>query len=159
MPPVTQSPNLRLCADCNDDGALPAGKDEAALRETLKRCSPETVDAALQYHRTGDHHLVPRVVLGIIERFVERDMRARVNAANRDLRLTEDLSIDSLTLIEIVMLTEEALQITINNEELGPLKTLGDVQTFAECKARGISLPPALGNLFREPLGETQAQT
>lgn len=149
MTPLTENPTLRTGADCNGENASTL---ETALRETLKRCSPETIEAAVQYHRTGDHHLVPRVVLGIIERFVERDLRFRVSQGGADVRLSEDLSIDSLTMIEIVMVTEDALRITINNDELRPLRTLGDVQTFATCKARGISVPPALQNAFREPL-------
>ena len=47
-----------------------APEDEAALREALKRCSPSTFEAAVQYRKTGNPEHVPAVVIGVIERFV-----------------------------------------------------------------------------------------
>lgn len=46
--------------------------------------------------------------------------------------------------MEIVILTEDVLPVSINNEELRHLRTLGDVKQFIECKLRGLPLPPAL---------------
>ena len=56
-------------------------------------------------------------------------------------RLIEDLGIDSLTMMEIVILVEDVLQMTINNDELRNLRTVGDVKTFIDCKIRGLPLP------------------
>ncbi|WP_231962221.1 phosphopantetheine-binding protein [Opitutus sp. GAS368] len=80
-------------------------------------------------------------MLGIIERYVEPDLRAKLKDADDDLRIIEDLGIDSLTMMEIVILVEDVLQMTINNEELRYLRTVGDVKTFIECKVRGLPLP------------------
>lgn len=44
-------------------------EDEAALRETLKRCSPETIEKAVELRKTGNAELAGPVVIGIIERF------------------------------------------------------------------------------------------
>ena len=52
-----------------------------------------------------------------------------------------DLGIDSLTMMEIVILVEDVLQMTINNDELRNLRTVGDVKTFIDCKVRGFALP------------------
>ena len=79
--------------------------------------------------------------MGIIERYVEPDLRAKLKDADDDLRIIEDLGIDSLTMMEIVVLVEDVLQMTINNEELRHLRTVGDVKTFIECKVRGLPLP------------------
>ncbi len=81
------------------------------------------------------------IVLGIIERYVEPDLRAKLKDADDDLRIIEDLGIDSLTMMEIVVLVEDVLQMTINNEELRHLRTHCDVKTFIECKVRGLPLP------------------
>ena len=118
-----------------------APEDEAGLRETLKRCSPSTFEAAVQYRRTGNAEHVPAVVIGVIERYVEADLRTKLRDAGEDLRLIEDLGIDSLTMMEIVILVEEVLQMTINNDELRNLRTVGDVKTFIDCKIRGLPLP------------------
>jgi acyl carrier protein len=116
-------------------------EDESALRESLKRCSPSTFEAAVQFRKTGNPEHVPAVVIGVIERFVEPDLRIKLKDADDDLRLIEDLGIDSLTMMEIVILVEDVLQMSINNEELRNLRTVGDIKTFIDCKIRGLPLP------------------
>ncbi len=111
------------------------------LREALKRCPPQTYDAAVRFRATRDVTEIPTIVRGVIERFIERDRRATLNAVGAKLRLVEDLGIDSLTMMEIVMLAEEALPITISNDELRHLRTLGDVEQFVACKLRGEPPP------------------
>ena len=118
-----------------------APEDEVALREALKRCSPSTFEAAIQYRKTNNPEHVPAVVIGVIERFVEPDLRVKLKDADDDLRLIEDLGIDSLTMMEIVILVEDVLQMSINNDELRNLRTVGDVKTFIDCKIRGLPLP------------------
>lgn len=116
-------------------------EDETGLREALKRCSPSAFEAAVQFRKTGNPEHVPAVVIGVIERFVEPDLRMKLKDADDDLRLIEDLGIDSLTMMEIVILVEDVLQMTINNDELRNLRTVGDVKTFIDCKIRGLTLP------------------
>lgn len=122
--------------------AAPA--DEAYLREALKRCSPTTFDAVRAFRATGDYAHLPVIVTGVIERFVERDLRPKLATGAEDLRLVEDLGLDSLTLMEIVILTEDVLPVTINNDELRHLRTLGHVRQFIEYKLRGLPLPAEL---------------
>jgi 3-hydroxyacyl-[acyl-carrier-protein] dehydratase len=118
-----------------------APEDESALREALKRCSPSAFESAVQFRKTGHPEHVPAVVIGIVERFVEPDLRIKLKDADDDLRLIEDLGIDSLTMMEIVILVEDVLQLSINNDELRNLRTVGDVKTFIDCKIRGLALP------------------
>src|SRR5580704_5191355 len=118
-----------------------APEDEASLREALKRCSPSTFEAAVQFRKTGNADHMPAVVIGVIERFVEPDLRVKLKDGDDDLRLIEDLGIDSLTMMEIVILVEDVLQMSINNDELRNLRTVGDVKTFIDCKIRGLPLP------------------
>jgi 3-hydroxyacyl-[acyl-carrier-protein] dehydratase len=128
-----------------------APDDEAALREALKRCSPSTFEAAVQFRKTGNADHMPAVVIGVIERFVEPDLRSKLKDADDDLRLIEDLGIDSLTMMEIVILVEDVLQLSINNDELRNLRTVGDVKTFIDCKIRGLPLPRPTKFLPIEP--------
>jgi len=116
-------------------------EDEATVRESLKRCSPPTIEAALQFRRTHDPGHLPVIVLGVIERFVESELRPKLKEGDDDLRLVEDLGVDSLTMMEIVMLVEEVLQMQTNNDELRNLRTVGDVKIFIDCKIRGLPLP------------------
>ena len=120
-----------------------APDDERNLRETLKRCSSETVEAACRFRRTGALETVPTIVQGVIERYVEREHRPKLKEPNDRLRLVEDLAIDSLSLLEIVLVTEDVLRISINNDELCQLRTLGDVKRFMEEKIRPAPTPLA----------------
>src|SRR5882762_10519455 len=116
-------------------------EDDVNLRESLKRCSAASYEAAAQFRKTGNTEHLPAIVLGIIERYVEPDLRAKLKDADDDLRVIEDLGIDSLTMMEIVILVEDVLQMSINNDELRNLRTVGDVKTFIDCKVRGLTLP------------------
>ena len=49
--------------------------DETVLRESLKRCSPAALDAALTYRRTGGVAAIPAGVLGIISLVQKRGGR------------------------------------------------------------------------------------
>ena len=116
--------------------------DDPALRETLKRCSPATYEAACAFRRSGQPDDLRRLVGGVIERFVERSNRSALAAGGDTLRLREDLGLDSLTLMEIVMLAEEVLPLTVANEELTQLRTLGDVQAFIARKVVAARAAP-----------------
>lgn len=121
--------------------AAPAESDEALLRETLKRCSPATVEAAVTYRQSKDHQLLSVIVLGILERFLEPGAVAKLRDADDDLRIIDDLGLDSLTLMEAIIMIEEVLQISINNDELRGLRTVGDIRNFIEHKAQGLPPP------------------
>lgn len=112
----------------------PAGSSEQTetdrLRETLKRCPPQTFAAVCRFRDTRDPAALRVAVAGIVERYVERELRPRLAGESDSLRLVEDLGLDSLTLMEIVVLAEDVLGFSVSNEELVRLKTLADVQRF-----------------------------
>jgi len=127
--------------------------DETTLRESLRRCSEKTVEAAIAYTQTEDARHIPAIIIGILERFVEPDLRPRLTADDSDeLRVIEDLGLDSLTMMEIVMLVEEVTQTRIENEELRGLVTIGDIKTFVDCRARGLQPPAPAKHIIGEEL-------
>ena len=113
----------------------PTPEDDPILRDALKRCSTATYYAACKFKKSAQPADLSLVVLGIMERFVERELRTTLSVATDSLRLREDLGLDSLTMMEIVMIAEEVLPITVSNEELTKLRTLGDVQAFILAKS------------------------
>ena len=125
--------------------------DDAHLREALKRCSPSTYYAACKFRQSGDVSQLPAIVIGVIERYVERELRPRLQEQPDALRVREDLGLDSLTMMEIVMLAEEVLQISISNEELNQLRTIGEIQRFMLGKLREPPPRPA-GPLSPTPI-------
>lgn len=116
---------------------------EASLRESLRRCSEDTVNAAIAFRKTNAVGHLPVIIIGVVERFLEPEQRPRLAEGDADsLRMIEDLGIDSLTMMEIVMLVEEVVGMSISNDELRNLRTIGDIKVFIDCKARGVP-PPA----------------
>ena len=122
--------------------STPPPQDDPALRETLKRCSPATYYAACKFRQSASPDDLRVLVTGVIERFVERSNRAAIAGGSDTLRLREDLGLDSLTMMEIVMLAEEVLPLTVANEELSQLHTLGDVQAFIARKVAAARSAP-----------------
>lgn len=114
--------------------------DEDELRKTLRRCPQPAIEAAVEFRRSGDPELVPVIVLGILERFVEPEARDTVREGADDTRLMEDLGIDSLLMLEIVIAVEETLNLRIENEELRHLRTLGDLKVYLDRKVRGLPM-------------------
>ncbi len=110
--------------------------EDSALREALKRCSPATYDAVQNFRRTGDLAHLPAIVHGVIARYVEPNLRLKLADHADSLRLHEDLGLDSLTMMEIVLLAEELLTISISYDELCHLRTVGDVREFVVIKVR-----------------------
>jgi len=122
--------------------STPGGDGEAELRELLKRCPPATFEAARRFRQTGDPACLPAILVGVIEHHVEPDLRAKLREPDDGLRLIEDLGLDSLTLIEIGILAEDVLRISIPNEELAGLRSLGDVKQLVLCRL--CNLPAAV---------------
>jgi acyl carrier protein len=108
--------------------------DEARLRDSLRRCSRPTQDAACAFRRTGDARHIPAIIGGLFERYADRQARTKLEAGDDSLRLVEDLALDSLTMLEIVFLAEEVLKITVDNDEIRPFQTVGDVKRFIAAK-------------------------
>ena len=122
----------------NHPPKLTSVEGDPQLREALKRCPPATYEAALAFRRTSDVRHLPAIVRGVVAHYVEPDLRPRLSAGADELRLIEDLSLDSLTLMEIVLLAEDVLQVTLTADELRRCRTVGDVQLFFEWKVRGM---------------------
>jgi acyl carrier protein len=129
-------------------------EDEKKICEALKRCSAPTRAAACAYRRTRDAGQLPLIVHGLIEHYVERNIRIRLGQDADDIRLVEDLAIDSLTMLEIVYLAEEVLQVSIDNEDLRAFRTVGEVKRYMVSKLAPTSQvfcdfkgAPAMGTL------------
>lgn len=95
------------------------------------------MEAALSFRKDKSPEHVPTIVMGVIERFLEPEARPVLKKGDSDTHLMDDLGIDSLTMLEIVMLLEKTLQVSFDNEELRDLRTIGDVHSFMDAKIKG----------------------
>ena len=105
---------------------------DAKLRESFKRCTPETMEAILRFRNEGDLSAVIVAVNGIIERYLKLAPGETLANKPGSTKLGEDLGIDSLTMLEIVMAIEEALDFRIEDSEARAIRTLGDVRQYVD---------------------------
>ena len=108
----------------------------ARLTEELRRCTPQTLEAAIQYREKGDSSQIPVVVYGLIERYQPSTSPLRLADAKDDARLIDDLGLDSLTLLELVLSIEECLELRIENEDLASIRTLGELKDFLSTRIK-----------------------
>jgi 3-hydroxyacyl-[acyl-carrier-protein] dehydratase len=101
------------------------------IRHTFRRCREGTADAIIELRRTDDLELIPTVVRGIVWRYVRDETQPAVNDATAETPLTS-LGIDSLTMMEIVLDVQDALNLTIEDADLKKMKTIGDLIEFLQ---------------------------
>ncbi len=109
----------------------------ADLRSSFRRCSDETVQAILSYRHVQDASQIPTIVRGIIERFLPSESIANFKVSGDETRLSEDLGIDSLTMLEIVVSVEEALDMRMEDSQMRQIRTLGDIKGYLANRVTG----------------------
>lgn len=109
----------------------------SSLENTFKYCPEPTLAAILRYRQEGDLTVIPTIVFGIIERYIPPESEEKLKTATDDSRLLDDLGIESLTMLEIVLGIEDALEIRIEDSELRTIRTLGDINHFLAGKIGG----------------------
>lgn len=117
---------------------IPPSSSGATERDPLKRFPQETRAAFEEFRRRGDPGLLPVIVDGVIERYLDPAQRTRLRSGGDSLRLAQDLGVDSLTLLEIVFLAEEILGVSIDNEELRPACTVGEIKRIVASKVERL---------------------
>lgn len=105
----------------------------AELKQQFKRCDEETVNAIVNFRQTGDKAQLPVIVKGVVKRYLPADKVALLDNATEETPLTE-LHVESLTMLEIVLDIQDAVDVVIEDSELREVKTLGDVRKFLELK-------------------------
>ena len=124
--------------------------DLADLKEGLRRCSSDTIEAAVRYRERADLKAIPQIVYGILERYQPATAAVKLSDANDDARLIEDIGLDSLTLLEIVLSIEEVLKLHIENEELREIRTIGQLNKFLHAKITGAKTEAPVRRYTRE---------
>jgi acyl carrier protein len=104
------------------------------IAKSLKRCSDETLEAALRFEESRDLAELPVIMLGVLTRDAAHPKPEGLAAATDDCRLMEDIGMDSFGMIEVVMTAEEVLGITVANQEMNDIRTLGQLKAFLRTK-------------------------
>ena len=99
---------------------------------------PADVLAAYQTFRTSrDAAALQVVVFAAIRDFMPRSSaHSRTETLRAEQRLIEDLGFDSLAVAETVFFFEDLFRVTIKNEELVALRTVGELCDFVARRLR-----------------------
>jgi len=111
----------------------PTEEQADQIRRSFRRCREGTSDAIVELQRTGNAELIPTIVRGIVWRYVHKDRQPIVDQATLETPL-QSLGIDSLTMMEIVLDVQDALDLVIEDADLRHMRTIGDVITFLQAK-------------------------
>lgn len=106
----------------------------------LAKFPPEVCAAHERFMATGDLDALSVVVLAVFRDFQPARMRAIAGIEFPDsARLIEDLGFDSLGLAEIVFFIEDLYKISISNEEITAVVTVGQLKAFVLAKVGSLA--------------------
>ena len=97
--------------------------NESEIDERFLNFNPDTVAAIHAYRQNRDPKLVHSIVHGIIEKYLPPEQRNRTPAAVASLNA---FGIESVTLMEIILDIQDALDLVITDEELRGLRGFDD---------------------------------
>lgn len=100
------------------------------FQELLKRCPEGTLEALLSYRDTHSPAALNTFLIGCIKRHADDEYHEVLDSGGKEVSFIDDLGIDSMTMMEIVMMVETCLNIQIDNQDLMSVRTLGDLDTF-----------------------------
>ena len=116
---------------------------DPGLCEILKRCSLPTYDAARAFRLTGHPRYLRAILLGILERHLDGRALSDFEGPPEELRLIEDLGLDSLSLIEIASVAEDAVGFRIEDAELKQVTTIGGFERLLAAKSVALQAQKA----------------
>jgi acyl carrier protein len=113
----------------------PAADPDQNPREKLGRLPAAALRGYDEFMKTGDEQALGALVVEVLKYCLAKnlDQKADVKWVD-DARLVEDLGFDSLATIETVFFFEDLFHISVSNEEIAKVKTLGDLRQFVRGK-------------------------
>lgn len=97
--------------------------------------SDEIRSAYMTYTATGDRDAAQTVIYGALRDFLPPSAGIGADVPIDDsMRLTEDLGYDSVAVAEIVFFIEDLFHVTLKNEDLKTIRTVGELRAFVATK-------------------------
>jgi len=100
------------------------------LEEELRRAPAGTTEALHVFKETNDPSQLEIFTRGIVARNIDESYEEELEKADENIHFIDDLGIDSLTMVEIVMTLEDALEIELVGDALKSLQTLSALKKY-----------------------------
>jgi acyl carrier protein len=107
----------------------------SATNPALAKFPSAVLDAFERYRATGDTDAVHEVVVAVVQDYAPPAAPSAPPLTD-DTRLIEDLGYDSVAVAELVFFLEDVFDVTISNEEILSVRTLGQLRA---CVARKLA--------------------
>lgn len=111
-----------------------AKKTDAQIRAELTGFPPEMIEAARRFQREGTFEAFAAMLPGMIAFHLPRGAPKPPEHLADDLRLSQDLGLDSLSLTEMAFKMDELLGLTIETSEVIGITTVGELKAFLKRK-------------------------
>jgi len=112
---------------------------ESEIDERFLNFDAETVEAIRAYRQNRDPKLVHVIVHGIIAKYLPPEQR---NSAPDTMTSLNVFGIESVTLMEIILDIQDALDLVITDEELRSLRGFDDATKMLSEKVAALSAHP-----------------
>lgn len=110
------------------------------LPQPLRRFPAEVQAAYQTFLAARDEAALRMVIFAAVQDFMPRDSaRSRTEPLREGERLIEDLGFDSLAVAETVFFFEDLFKVTIKNDDILALRTVGELCAFVARRLRETS--------------------
>jgi 3-hydroxyacyl-[acyl-carrier-protein] dehydratase len=110
--------------------------NESEIQERFLNFSPPTLAAIRDYGHNRDPKLVSTIVNGIVEKYLPPEMREKAPDAMKSLNA---FGVESITLMEIILDVQDALDLVVTDAELRGLKNFDEATALLSKKVAALS--------------------
>jgi hypothetical protein len=119
--------------------------NESEISERFFGFPTAALAAIRKYQDSRDPKLVPEIVHGIVEKYLPPG----AHPPPGEIRSLSAFGLESLTLMEVVLDIQDALGLTLTDEELRALSDLNEATGVLEKKVAALSAPASVPNESR----------
>jgi 3-hydroxyacyl-[acyl-carrier-protein] dehydratase len=102
--------------------------------EKLRRLPPSALENFRKFRATGDEAALTALIFAVLYDLLPQKCKAGAASWPDEARLIEDLGFDSLAIAETVFFFEDLFTISISNEEILQVRTVGELRAFVQKK-------------------------
>jgi 3-hydroxyacyl-[acyl-carrier-protein] dehydratase len=102
--------------------------------EKLRRLPPSALENFRRFSATGDEVALTALIFAVLYGFLPQKFKTGATGWPDAARLIEDLGFDSLAIAETVFFFEDLFAISISNEEIRQVRTVGELRAFVQKK-------------------------
>ncbi|MCD8481632.1 MAG: phosphopantetheine-binding protein [Verrucomicrobia bacterium] len=102
--------------------------------EKLDGYPVEIIEAYRKFYQSEDPRHLDDVLFGLLMFLLAEPPVVHLSTLPDTAKLREDVGVDSITITEVIFLVEDLFEITVPNEDLEHITTIGDLRSYMRTK-------------------------